>query len=66
MLNTPVMKFLVYDDGTITALRNECELINCINGVSPSINKMCKINRKFCVHYTFNEYSLIINNVLHP
>ena len=42
LMNIPLKKFVVYTNGTITALSNDSEITSCINGVWPSTTTMCK------------------------
>ena len=46
MLNVPVMKFIIYINGTITALSNTHEMICCVNNVWPT-DTMCKTSKTY-------------------
>ena len=47
MSNIPVMKFIIYTNGTMTALSYDSEIITCINGVWPTTNTICKNDKSF-------------------
>jgi len=56
LLNIPVMKFTIYSNGTMTALRNDSDVITCVSEAWPVNNATGKMES----HYI--EYAIHCEN----